>query len=215
MAADNLKETKIIVENLRNRGIKKTDIDYATRYARYYLSQQLNRKQISDEHFGKIQRFYKDYLLHPDKYSDIRIKAEQYFAKLEHEDADDDLPLVEEDLAPYKTESEMGRLIAHQNKILETIRQQAEATNGILNFLNTRITKDLDQVLVNSTDVLARTQALFLKDEAVSSVTLRSLARLERKPEASLIYEADKIYGDLFQQLTKENTLTHGHKEGN
>ncbi|MGN7786788.1 hypothetical protein ACTJIJ_19805 [Niabella sp. 22666] len=201
-------EARKIVNNLKQKGIRATHIDYITEYSQYYLSQQIRNNSVSEEHYHAIKKFYDDFLKNPEKFKNIHREAKAFFAGEHHEQK-----IISQDEQPNALPSRdsIDKLLQSHTTILESIRLQHETTNNVLKFLSESIATDVKTLLLNSKDMLARATGLFLKGEAVSTIALQSLARLEKKPEASLVYEADKMFAALSEKSLQQSSVAGEH----
>ncbi|MGN6293752.1 MAG: helix-turn-helix domain-containing protein [Chitinophagaceae bacterium] len=95
------------------------------------------------------------------------------------------------------------RIIQQQNNLLEVLTKQSEAltvqsetANRILQRLTDKVEKKVESIDANLSGALAGVSSLALQVHSGRLVILQSLARLEKRPEDSLLKEADKIIED-------------------
>jgi hypothetical protein len=107
-------------------------------------------------------------------------------------------------------------LIHHQSKILEVLQIQSETANKILHRLATNVEEKIVTIDSNLKDVQGRVDSLKLDVYSGRTVVLRSLARLEKKPENTLLKEADNIIVGLLEEQTNKQGIRSGRgKRGN
>lgn len=95
-------------------------------------------------------------------------------------------------------------LIAQQNKLIVSMNKQAETANEILKRMADNVEKKVTEIDTNLIDALGRVDSLKLDLYSGRMVLLQSLARLENKPENSLLAEADNIIAALLDQQKNE-----------
>lgn len=73
-------------------------------------------------------------------------------------------------------------------------------------FLRTMLKDKTDQIKTNLDKALEYMANMHVQGSAARTVVLRSLSRLEKKPEESLIYEVDKVIVEGFYEQQKQDS---------
>jgi hypothetical protein len=112
--------------------------------------------------------------------------------------------IVEEPAAEY--DGVYKKLIVQQNKLIDSMNQLSATSNRILSKMADSVETKVDILDLNLTDALARIESLSMNMKSGRHVVLKSLARLEGKPEGQLLAEADSINASLLrEQIGKQN----------
>ncbi len=110
---------------------------------------------------------------------------------------------VQQDGIVNEPEPEYGnlaeRLMAQQNKLIDSMNQQSTTANTILARLADNVETKVLSIDLSLADALARIESLTINMSSGRSVILKSLARLEKKPEHALQQEADSINASLLR----------------
>jgi hypothetical protein len=105
---------------------------------------------------------------------------------------------------------QMSRLLVQQNRLIDSMNQQSTTANTILARLADNAETKVESIDLSLADALARIDSLRIDVTSGRSVILKSLARLEKKPELSLQKEADNINASLLQELSGKQSKRTG-----
>lgn len=104
----------------------------------------------------------------------------------------------------------MSRLLVQQNRLIDSMNQQSTTANKILVRLADNVETKVESIDLSLADALARIESLTINVTSGRSVILKSLARLEKKPEQTLQKEADSINASLLQELSGKQSKKSG-----
>jgi hypothetical protein len=172
---------------LKNKGLNRAQIESELGYANNYIDQQLSKG--GNKRFVKALRDLVDKLQKA-----IPDKSDQF--------------LIEEDIPEYGLT--FKSIMNQQNKLIISLNKQSETANEILRRLADNVEKRVDKIDVNLIDALGRMDSLKMDIYSERMVVLQSLARLEKKPENSLLSEADNIISSMLEQQQKKQGNTPG-----
>ncbi|MBE2229972.1 MAG: hypothetical protein IAE96_04930 [Chitinophagaceae bacterium] len=116
--------------------------------------------------------------------------------------------IVQEPVRAY--EDPMNRLLVQQNKLIDSMNQQSTTANTILARLADNVETKVESIDLSLADALARIESLTINVTSGRSVILKSLARIENKPELELQKEADNINAFLLQELSGKQSKKTG-----
>lgn len=171
-------EIQKILKQLKQLGYHRTEVEERLGLAIGSISQTIARN--GSERLLKSLVLYKEWALLSNS-----VKNEQ--------------PIILQEPEPeYGSMAE--RLIAQQNKLIDSMNQQSTTANTILARLAENVETRVQDIDINLNDALARIEALTINVSSGRNVILKSLARLEKKPEHTLQIEADNINASLLQE---------------
>ncbi len=184
---DYKKEIRTLLKSLKNRGFDRKYIENALGIAENGIDQALSRTPT--------EKLYKQVLLFNDY---ILLKNAS----------------IEKDQVIQEPEPEYGnvteRLLTQQNKLIDSMNKQSEVANSILNHLANNVESKVEVIDSNLNDALGRIESLKLDLRSGRNVVLKSLARLEKRTENSLVKEADSIILALMQEQSRKQNKKPG-----